>query len=594
MLLGKFYLHFFKLVFLSRSFLLCFLILFSFCKVETYNPAIPYSRAWWETTFLCFATGECNQSSVVVSNIPSGGLLETGFLVGTSESEVEVSIDGGAFLPATGVATWSFPLPTGSSVWKHKSIHSIHARNVGSVFGVVLSVRKGFNRDINGDGYPDLVVGSPSANSNTGEISIFHNTPKIGIEAVSSGEANTTISGTSASDYFGGSFQVGDINADGYADLVVGSEGYSTSAGRVYVFHSAGTTGITGSTSSANTTITGPSVSSQFGHVVALGDPDQNGFLDLAVGSPGYPSNTGTVYIYKSTVDGITDGAGGTSLGISNAFSTITGLSSSNNNFGSGVVFGDFNGNGSSDLAVGGSLCDGQRGTVWIFLSAGASGINVPNSLYSDAYTTIAGGYYFSRFGESLASDDLNSDGFEDLAVGGTGFPSNGSGPTYAGKLSFFYGSISAITATDISNGAFHVYSNLPAAEYVSSSITFGNINGDAFPDLIFGAKGFNSNIGQAFIIYGPASGVTGFLITGTAVIPNIAGDPGQTSQFGTGAQTIDLNLDGKSELIISAPNYSGGGKVYIFNGSSSQISAIDVSAASSTITGNAGFGGSF
>lgn len=587
---------------LSAKRLLALLLLsfLSFCKVETYNPAVPYSKAWWETTFLCFAMGQCGSpSTVVVENVPSSGtfLLETGFLVGTTQSDVEVSVDGGSFQPAQGSTTWSFALPTGSAMWRPKSVHTIQVRNVGSISGPSFTVRKGTNRDLNGDGYPDLIVGNPDAASNAGEIYVFYNTPKTGIAASISGEADLVLSGSAASDRFGAVFRLADTNADGYGDIVLGVEGYSASTGRVYIYQSAGKAGIN---AASFTTIDGPGTGAGFGHSIDLGDPNGNGFLDLVVGSPGYPSSTGTVYLYESTEDGFTDGEGGTSLTTAHADSFITGPTATNNNFGSGVAFGDFDGNGYSDLSIGGSLCDGQRGGGWVFLSSGTSGLITPNSLHSDASRVIAGVYYFGRFGESILTEDFNRDGYEDLVIGGMGFPSNGSAPTYMGKFSVFFGTASGIIAIESTAANFSVYSTDETADatsdtnyFLTSSMASGDLNGDGFPDLVVGARGYILNKGATYIIYGPATSFSGFILS-----PNVSniiyGDSEQASQFGAGALAMDMDADGKSELFIGTPSDSVGGKTYIFKGSASLFGITNVvSIPNTSIVGGNGFGGS-
>ncbi len=564
---------------------------FSQCKIETYNPAVPYSKAWWETNLICVVFGTCSTpSTAVLQNIAKTGnvILETGFLVGTSTTDVEVSLDGGSFQPAVSTApNWSFALPTGTSTWKLKSLHTIQIRDVGSTIGLTVVVRKGANKDINGDGYPDLIVGDSSYSSNTGQIYIFYNTGLLGITATSSGSANDTISGTSPSDFFGASYELADINSDGYADLVVGSEGYSSSTGRVYIFHSSGAIGITGSTGSASTVITGPT-SSGLGHSLSTGDTNLDGYPDLAIGSPNYPSGVGTAYIYLSSIDGITDGVGGTSLTISNAASFITGPSSSN--FGSGITFGDFNGDKYADLAVGSSLAAGQRGGVWVFISSGSAGIASPNSLYSDANTNFVEGYYFSRFGWLLVSDDFNRDGFDELVVGSIGFPSNGSAPTYAGRVSLYNGSPSGITGTSVFNISYS-YSGHDGS-YLGNALNFGDINGDGYPDFIVGEKAVSSPDGGAYIFYGSTSGITGSYDPSTAPTKIlITGESGQTSQFGTALRITDLNADGISDLIVGAPSYPGGGKVYIFNGTKTPFVSTDISSATSVISGSGSFG---
>jgi hypothetical protein len=79
---------------------------------------------------------------------------------------------------------------------------------------------------------------------------------------------------------------LGDVNGDGYADVVVGAYYANMLAGAAYVFQSAGAAGVPSGAynSSANTTLTG-AASSYFGYSVALGDVNGDGYADVVNGN---------------------------------------------------------------------------------------------------------------------------------------------------------------------------------------------------------------------------------------------------------------------------------------------------------------------
>src|SRR5204863_318808 len=87
--------------------------------------------------------------------------------------------------------------------------------------------------DVNGDGFADLVVGAPGVSTNTGRAYVY-----LG---GAGGLATTPATTLTAPDGAGGDFGIsvasaGDVNGDGYADLVVGAHRVSTDTGRAYVY----------------------------------------------------------------------------------------------------------------------------------------------------------------------------------------------------------------------------------------------------------------------------------------------------------------------------------------------------------------------
>ena len=86
--------------------------------------------------------------------------------------------------------------------------------------------------DINGDGFSDLVVGAAGGNDPKGEVYVY-----LGSASGISATAAFTFKGTSTADIFGASVAgAGDINGDGFADIIVGSLG-GEGSGAAYVYH---------------------------------------------------------------------------------------------------------------------------------------------------------------------------------------------------------------------------------------------------------------------------------------------------------------------------------------------------------------------
>ncbi|MCJ7459407.1 MAG: FG-GAP-like repeat-containing protein, partial [candidate division Zixibacteria bacterium] len=146
--------------------------------------------------------------------------------------------------------------------------------------------------DVNNDGYADLIVGA-LLNSAGGSFA--------GRAYVYSGQTGAllyTFTGEAAGDEFGCSVSgAGDVNKDGYADLIVGTFAYpgGTYAGRAYVY--------SGQTGALLYTFTGAAANDQLGvSVSGAGDVNKDGYADLIVGAHGNSAGgsfAGRAYVYS-------------------------------------------------------------------------------------------------------------------------------------------------------------------------------------------------------------------------------------------------------------------------------------------------------
>ncbi|PJZ75680.1 FG-GAP-like repeat-containing protein [Leptospira neocaledonica] len=550
------------------------------CAFKSMNLAF---EAIFEAQIACLVTGDtCLDASttppptdvtpptVTITNLPTSGrpTVETGFLKGTSSddilvSSVQISIDGGTYTTATGTTSWSFALPSGSSTWRHGSFHSIDIRSVDSSTNIStvlsLNVRKGYNRDLNGDGYADIAVMAPGDASGLGVAYIFNGGPS-GITATTMSAADHSITGQGRMGY---ASAMGDVNGDGFGDLAIGASDYSGQQGITYIFHGS-TSGITTNTAASANRILTYTGSNEFGYAIALGDVNGDGYDDLANGVYHIP----LAFIYYST------GSGGIS---STAGTTISGPGASN--FACGIGLGDINGDGFSDLIVGGNAFGGggNTGGVWIFHSSGSAGVTV-NS-YTLANTTITG-ETASNFGIRMYTGDVNGDGYADLAVGA---------PQYNGFFgrSYVFNSTGTTSGITVSLAASaNTIINAVSASSLGLAVALGDVNGDGYDDFATGAPGYSTNQGRVYINLSdgnqiPIGSVN--LIVGESV----------NQAFGNAAIISDINGDGLGDLVAAAYVYPDGvalsGRVYIFHSFGSGYPAAVASSANTIISGAAG-----
>ena len=437
--------------------------------------------------------------------------------------------------------------------------------------------------DFNTDGKIDLAVGAGAYSSNAGRVYIFYS---------QNGQVNTNFKITGeAGSQLGSSMVSGDFNADGEIDLAVGATAYSTNTGRVYIFYNDGSIPITAA--SADVTISGNTTNNYFGANMAAGDFNADGEVDLAVGAYGVSTSVGAAYIFYN------DGSYPSTA--SSAEITIGGVAG--NYFGCSMAAGDFNANGTTDLAVGGYTYSSNQGRAYVFLNDGS----IP-TLASSADAIITG-VNSTGFGAKMTSGDLNGDGKMDLVVGemianavfkvyvfyngaittknasGADAIMTGSNTGIWGFVSMTTGDFNADGKTDLAVGETIVSSSAGAA-YIfyngaittenfsgadvtitgeassgfGKSMTAGDFNADGRVDLAVGASDYSSSAGRAYIFYNDSS------IPTTAATADIiiAGDA--SSRFGSSVISGDFNADGRTDLAVGASAYSSSaGQVYIY-----------------------------
>jgi hypothetical protein len=380
--------------------------------------------------------------------------------------------------------------------------------------------------DVNADGNPDFVVGAPFAGTQ-GRVSVVLVT-STGTEIRTVNHPDVQAPFSSA--VFGWSVAgLGDVNGDGVPDFAVGAPGQSEGTifpGRVHVF--------SGSDGSRLYSVGNPNAAlsdgALFGWAVAsVGDLDGDGVPELAVGAPAQGANSqGQVFVFS---------------GVSGSLSQV--LDNPGETFGffggAGITgVGDVNGDGIGDIAVGAPDQDGQ-GRVFVFSGASGAPLGAVDNPTPQAS---------AKFGEALVLvGDVNSDGLADLAVGA---PRQNGAPLPNG------GSVAIV-------GRVFVFPGVPSSPV---AVPFS---------------------GQPRVLDLPVS----------ATDPTPSG-----ASFGqTLAAVGDYDSDGVVDVAVGAPNYSipdppnmpidsgvGVGKVFLFSGANSAaLATLDNPGV--PITGNANFG---
>lgn len=328
--------------------------------------------------------------------------------------------------------------------------------------------------DIDGDGFGDLAVGSPGA----ARVWIYFGGPS-GIPETGARRIAIEAPGDGGSRFGGAVASAGDVDGDGYGDLLVAATGEGVTPGRAYVYR--GRAG--GIERTPARTLTG---AGRFASALAGGfDLDADGFADIAIGAHAAgPNMAGAVHVFHGGPEGIGE----------TATTTIASVIESAQLGFSVAGAGDLDGDGYADLAIGAPNTSMARGEVHVHYG-GPGGVSVTPDLVI-AGINSGGGF----FGHSVAGlGDGNGDGFDELVVGAFGTNDR------AGRVSVFLGGADGLvtsTRTTV-EGPFGA-----AGDFGWAVASAGDVDGNGRHDLVVGAPGVDDRRGRAYVFRGGSAGI--------------------------------------------------------------------------------------
>jgi hypothetical protein len=412
-----------------------------------------------------------------VSAAPAGDVNGDGYddvIVGADHHDDSLQDEGAVYL--------YLGSPSGLSQTADWSVH-------GGIEGERLGRDAASAGDVNGDGYDDLIIGAPfhdgAAGSDVGRVIVFH-----GSASGPGSLPDWEIEGTQGGARLG--FRVspaGDVNDDGWDDVIIGEylydDGPFADSGRAHVYFGSPD----GLTASWTATI-GQSEAWFGGGVAGVGDVNCDGWDDVAIGADGYDSgqsDEGAVFVYY-----------GSSLGLGLSPDEMLEINSAGALFGRSVErAGDVDGDTCADIVVGAreySNGEDEEGGVFLFLGSDTGIETTP------AWSWESNQEY-ARLGVSASTaGDLNGDGWDDLVVGADWYDAT---RTDEGRVWVFLGSSSGLSLSPdwhFETGQTHAWLGWRGAGA-------GDVNGDAYDDLIIGAFRHDEpdvDEGAAYVFHGP------------------------------------------------------------------------------------------
>jgi hypothetical protein len=430
--------------------------------------------------------------------------------IGMPRDDLVGAVDGGRLLVLYAVADGSGLIADDRQIWSQAGAVVAGDATPFEHFGQSLAVG-----DFDDDGCADLAIAVPNDDieevHSAGAVHVLYGSPDAGLTAENDDYWHQGPSGIGSlleeNDRFGSALAVGDFDADGFDDLAIGVSGESigsgvdavSNAGALHILFGGGT----GLTASADVILFrggglngAPQTNEMLGSVLAAGDVNLLIAGDeLIVGIQGHDISAALIdagaVMLISDIDGVAF----------NALFTqdsdgVPGVAEAGDTFGSALAVGDFDGDGTDELAVGTNGEDLQNPDVSAVGSVNILDFNGDTmQLWLQDDLAPEQSDAFDSFGFALCAADFNDDGVDDLAIG---VPGENLGPiSNAGMIHVLHGSTGAGLTTTGRQTWLQTLDPPDANDVFGFALAAGRFNTGTAADLLAAAP--SNSISVAF-----------------------------------------------------------------------------------------------
>ena len=415
--------------------------------------------------------------------------------------------------------------------------------------------------DFNGDGHVDLAVGIPDWDgfddatgvrvSDVGALLVmWGGRDRVQETTITPGEVDAQ-GRTRKGARFGTSLASADLDQDGYADLAVGSPFEDRSDGPpmgvVYVYYG-GPTGL-----GARQAVLAAADLRGFGSALVAEDLTGDGWPDLAVGAPftpvpGAPTGfqTGEVAVLRGGPSGFDRARA----------SLVARPSLTAENFGEVLAAGDLNGDGVIDLV------EGSAGDYEQWRADAIRPGHLTWALGAPGTGPTAARYVGGRPAGALAVGDVTGDGVDDMVSGSVVsrrfLPGQ---PMPPGRVTLFRGGSAGpeTPGSSVTQDAALVPGRELAGDRFGAALELTDLDRDGRQDVLVGVPGKHQNAGRVVVL----RGVRGGFAQRDAIVLDqagggIPGSPETGDRFGAAVTALDFSGDGRDDLAVGAPGEDG------------------------------------
>jgi len=272
--------------------------------------------------------------------------------------------------------------------------------------------------DIDNDGYRDIIFGAYRyPGDGTGRAYLYYGNTKELMDT----SHDLIFTGDNPKDQFGYAIGCGDVDNDGYGDVIIGARCYpggKPNQGRAYLYYGGSRSNMN---AKADEIFDAESKSNNyFGQGIVCHDFNNDGHDDMVIGAQGYNGRQGRAYLFygdtRANLDTIAD-------------KTFDG-EMEYSDYGFAIICGDIDGDENSDIIIGADLIRNRVGRVYVYWGSELSG---PSPKPGRIFTGENPAEWFSS---RMACGDVNNDGYDELVIGAHGYKAGSD----QGRAYLYYG----------------------------------------------------------------------------------------------------------------------------------------------------------